>query len=147
MLYVTNLSKKQVNDGADTPLSHMFRQWMLWRDGRNKMTKFVQQWLLTFIHCRGSEREREREEKELVRNRHPDDEDVKTLTTLLLPSSSSSDVMDLERMDKAVVGARFGGGGAEEHIECKKKQTLKPDLQTQLLSCDCDNCDLWQNKL
>lgn len=30
------------------------------------------------------------------------------------PSSSSSEVMDLERMDRAVVGARFGGGGAEE---------------------------------
>lgn len=30
----------------------------------------------------------------------------------VLPSSSSSEVMDLERMDKAVVGALFGGGGA-----------------------------------
>lgn len=30
----------------------------------------------------------------------------------LLPSSSSSDVMDLERSVSAVVGARFGGGGA-----------------------------------
>lgn len=30
----------------------------------------------------------------------------------LLPSSSSSDVMDLERSVRAVVGARFGGGGA-----------------------------------
>lgn len=31
----------------------------------------------------------------------------------LLPSSSSSEVMDLERRVRAVVGARFGGGGAE----------------------------------
>ena len=31
---------------------------------------------------------------------------------LLLPSSSSSEVIDLERMDRAVVGALFGGGGA-----------------------------------
>lgn len=30
----------------------------------------------------------------------------------LLPSSSSSAVMDLERKVRAVVGARFGGGGA-----------------------------------
>lgn len=29
-----------------------------------------------------------------------------------LPSSSSSEVMDLERRVRAVVGARFGGGGA-----------------------------------
>lgn len=32
----------------------------------------------------------------------------------LLPSSSSSEVMDLERRVRAVVGARFGGGGAAE---------------------------------
>lgn len=30
----------------------------------------------------------------------------------LLPSSSSSEVMDLERRVRAVVGARLGGGGA-----------------------------------
>lgn len=33
----------------------------------------------------------------------------------ILPSSSSSEVMDLDRMDRAVVGALFGGGGAEGH--------------------------------
>lgn len=33
----------------------------------------------------------------------------------VLPMSSSSDVIDLERMDSAVVGARFGGGGAKEN--------------------------------
>lgn len=32
----------------------------------------------------------------------------------LLPSSSSSDVIDFERIDRAVVGALFGGGGAEQ---------------------------------
>ena len=30
----------------------------------------------------------------------------------ILPSSSSSEVMDLERIDSAVVGALLGGGGA-----------------------------------
>lgn len=40
---------------------------------------------------------------------------VKKQTRMLLPSSSSSEVIDLERIDRAVVGALFGGGGAEGH--------------------------------
>lgn len=95
-----------------------------WKEQNDKVCAAVTAYLYPLPRVR----EREREEKELVRNRHPDDEDVKTLNTLLLPSSSSSDVMDLERMDKAVVGARFGGGGAEEHIEtewCKKQTNIE----------------------
>lgn len=36
-----------------------------------------------------------------------------TVCVCILPMSSSSDVIDLERMDSAVLGARFGGGGAK----------------------------------
>lgn len=42
---------------------------------------------------------------------------AKTPRNKILPSSSNSDVMDLERIDKAVVGALFGGGGAKNEQE------------------------------
>ena len=49
-----------------------------------------------------------------------------TQTRRLLPSSSSSEVMDLERMDRAVVGALFGGGGAagQSHSDGKTEITF-----------------------
>lgn len=65
--------------------------------------------------------ERGTRERGVVRQRVPEDmmsEESNGRKTL--PSSSSSEVMDLERMDRAVVGARFGGGGAEGHRRTKQ---------------------------
>lgn len=75
-------------------------------------------WLLTFIHYRGQPmRKRSRGRTEVLLGTLPHVSNIEQKTVKLLPSSSSSDVMDLERMDRAVVGARFGGGGAEEESE------------------------------
>lgn len=47
-----------------------------------------------------------------VRHRPRGDVQAESHSETFLPSSSNSDVIDLERMDSAVVGALFGGGGA-----------------------------------
>lgn len=62
-----------------------------------------------------NKKEEHREERGAVRLWIPDAIVSKKQSRRLLPSSSSSEVIDLERMDRAVVGALFGGGGAGGH--------------------------------
>lgn len=84
--------------------------------GHNGWQKFIQHYLLTFIHYWEINQPWERGTKKIF---------CETLAPIchcelpesklqLLPSSSSSDVIDFERIDRAVVGALFGGGGAEQ---------------------------------
>lgn len=59
-----------------------------------------------------NEGEGQKRERGGVRHRPRGDVQVESQSEMFLPSSSNSDVIDLERIDSAVVGALFGGGGA-----------------------------------
>lgn len=63
-----------------------------------------------------------REQREAVSYRlHEDTETVRPGSS---PRSSSSEVIDLERIDSAVVGARLGGGGANKDKDAHLVKTL-----------------------
>lgn len=60
----------------------------------------------------------------MVRESRLSDSFVRAYQIAPLPSSSNSEVIDLERIDRAVVGALFGGGGAKRKRERPREKYI-----------------------
>lgn len=86
--------------------------------------------LLTFVHCCEINRSLRIErgtKRSVVRYRLPYVGVTTRTTSKFLPSSSSSEVIDLERIERAVVGALLGGGGAEGERERETEAIFQLD--------------------